>query len=347
MGRFISEDSVADDPNLYGYCGGNPVNNIDPTGHVSAPAIKLDISISSGFLRFACQKIPGLGLVLEGWGLVSDASDVFKLEEEIPPPPKEYTNEQKAQYYLSKMGFDTGGIDGIMGAKSSSALIIFQYSQGLTVTGEVDGATLAQFEKCANDRTSYQSIMYSKKMRDWKPEKPTVDENEKNGKLNEANMARVPTGNGGNAKLNKEAAVSWAMMVNDAIEYNKTAVDKLNINEFALSGEISGYRSYEQQVKVRTDWKNKITNAYNSSENSDYKTMVQQLIDNGISKDQAIIKITGIYSANPGFSNHGLAIAADLRFVKGSNSYNWMKNNASKYGFKPYAAEHWHWDYKP
>ncbi|NLW48735.1 MAG: hypothetical protein GXY86_15585 [Firmicutes bacterium] len=35
VGRFISEDSVADDPNLYGYCGGNPVNNIDPTGHFS------------------------------------------------------------------------------------------------------------------------------------------------------------------------------------------------------------------------------------------------------------------------------------------------------------------------
>jgi RHS repeat-associated protein len=35
IGRFISEDSVADDPNLYSYCFNNPVNNIDPTGHIS------------------------------------------------------------------------------------------------------------------------------------------------------------------------------------------------------------------------------------------------------------------------------------------------------------------------
>jgi RHS repeat-associated protein len=35
VGRFISEDSMADDPNLYGYCGQNPVNFTDPTGHFS------------------------------------------------------------------------------------------------------------------------------------------------------------------------------------------------------------------------------------------------------------------------------------------------------------------------
>jgi RHS repeat-associated protein len=33
IGRFTTEDSVADDPNLYGYCGQNPVNMTDPTGH--------------------------------------------------------------------------------------------------------------------------------------------------------------------------------------------------------------------------------------------------------------------------------------------------------------------------
>lgn len=33
VGKFITEDSVADDPNLYSYCGQNPVNAIDPTGH--------------------------------------------------------------------------------------------------------------------------------------------------------------------------------------------------------------------------------------------------------------------------------------------------------------------------
>lgn len=37
IGRFTSEDSVADDPNLYGYCFENPVNMIDPTGHWGLP----------------------------------------------------------------------------------------------------------------------------------------------------------------------------------------------------------------------------------------------------------------------------------------------------------------------
>jgi RHS repeat-associated protein len=28
IGRFINEDTVNDDPNLYGYCGNNPVNKL-------------------------------------------------------------------------------------------------------------------------------------------------------------------------------------------------------------------------------------------------------------------------------------------------------------------------------
>jgi len=37
IGRFISEDSVVDpnNPNEYAYCGSNPVDNDDPTGHLS------------------------------------------------------------------------------------------------------------------------------------------------------------------------------------------------------------------------------------------------------------------------------------------------------------------------
>ena len=54
--------------------------------------------------------------------------------------------------------------------------------------------------------------------------------------------------------------------------------------------------------------------------------------------------VTRKYSANPGFSNHGWGKAIDFSFSDGSNEHNWLKVNASKYGFKPYDAEHWHWE---
>ena len=268
----------------------------------------------------------------------------MRLEEEAEKNRKitaNYGTNKKAQHYLNYMGFDTGGVDGIIGVRSSVAIILFQYSQGLSVTGVVDDATLEKTVQCADSGLSYSDIMESDVIKNWVPGKPIIIE--KNGELDETKLVRVA----GGGKLNKEAAVSWAMMVNAAIEYNKTAVDKLNINEFALAGKKSGYRSYDQQVEMREHWINKITAAYNSNNYSKYKEDVQKFINSGLSEEQAIMKVVRQYSAEPGYSNHGLAIAGDFRFVEGSNSYNWMQNNASKYGFEPYAPEPWHWNYKP
>ena len=152
LGRFVIEDPAADpnNPNLYVYCANNPLRYLDPTGKTLEGSD--DFERNKQLTEYMSRKY----------------NEYTKLAS--------YSNEKKAQYYLSKMGFDTGGVDGVMGVKSSSALIIFQYSQGLPITGEVDDATLAQFEKCVR-KTSYESIMY--KMRDWNPEKSTVDPNEK------------------------------------------------------------------------------------------------------------------------------------------------------------------------
>ena len=43
---------------------------------------------------------------------------------------------QEMQRLLTAKGFDTGGTDGVIGAKSKSAIEAFQVNRGLAVTGE-------------------------------------------------------------------------------------------------------------------------------------------------------------------------------------------------------------------
>lgn len=66
IGRFISEDSVADDPNLYGYCFNNPVNNIDPTGHFS-------VGIQKGYGLFSAS-VNAIGLLTKNYDLCTAMS---------------------------------------------------------------------------------------------------------------------------------------------------------------------------------------------------------------------------------------------------------------------------------
>ena len=70
IGRFISEDSVADDPNGYGYCGENPVNNIDPTGHFSV-GLQQGLGMVGAMLNTAAllSKDPNLGNLSSAFSL--------------------------------------------------------------------------------------------------------------------------------------------------------------------------------------------------------------------------------------------------------------------------------------
>ena len=57
----------------------------------------------------------------------------------------------------------------------------------------------------------------------------------------------------------------------------------------------------------------------------------------------------GLYSkggkaAVPGTSNHGLGKAVDLNVKANPGSFEWLKNNASKYGFYNIPREPWHWE---
>lgn len=48
------------------------------------------------------------------------------------------------QAKLTSLGFDTKGVDGQMGPNTAAALKAYQQSQGLPVTGQIDGATSAR-----------------------------------------------------------------------------------------------------------------------------------------------------------------------------------------------------------
>jgi His-Xaa-Ser repeat protein HxsA len=48
----------------------------------------------------------------------------------------------RVQAALFSRGYDPGAIDGVMGAKTRSALIHFQTAQGLTATGTMTTETL-------------------------------------------------------------------------------------------------------------------------------------------------------------------------------------------------------------
>lgn len=55
------------------------------------------------------------------------------------------------------------------------------------------------------------------------------------------------------------------------------------------------------------------------------------------------------YAADPRkgcSSNHGLGCAVDVENCKsGSATHKWLKENASRFGFKPYYRESWHWEH--
>ena len=65
-----------------------------------------------------------------------------------------------------------------------------------------------------------------------------------------------------------------------------------------------------------------------------------------------LAKQKGLYSqgglaAAPGTSNHGWGSAVDLNFKVGKgNQFQWLKDNASNFGFNNIPREPWHWEHK-
>lgn len=58
----------------------------------------------------------------------------------------------------------------------------------------------------------------------------------------------------------------------------------------------------------------------------------------------------GNLAARPGASNHqdGIAIDLNTHGFEGSSTYDWLKKNATAFGFiRTVNKEHWHWEYQP
>lgn len=54
----------------------------------------------------------------------------------------------------------------------------------------------------------------------------------------------------------------------------------------------------------------------------------------------------GNLAAEPGKSNHGLGAAVDMENCKkGSPVHTWLTKNASRFNFRPFVREAWHWDH--
>jgi LAS superfamily LD-carboxypeptidase LdcB len=245
----------------------------------------------------------------------------------VQAPPSDYNDTQKVQYYLSQLGFNIGVdksgkpiIDGNLGVKSASSIILFQQKMGLPITGLVDNATLAALTDCAQKGISYDDIM-KKEGKELAP----MPEGE-NGKLNETNFTKIPDIEGTSARLPEKAAVAWANLVQAAAQD-----PNFNMNVFYVAGPISGYRDIKGQRDLKEYWR-KQGKSGNAADPGFSDHGLGRAIDLNVSDPQT-----------------GVAQSYELK---------WLEKNAQRFGFVPlldkteteekrvnYYKETWHWIY--
>ncbi len=71
----------------------------------------------------------------------------------------------------------------------------------------------------------------------------------------------------------------------------------------------------------------------------DYDTQVK------VAREKGLYSQGGL-AAKPGTSNHGWGTALDLDFKQNPKAYNWLQQNAGRFGFRTIPREAWHWEYK-
>ncbi|MDD4680223.1 MAG: putative toxin [Clostridia bacterium] len=86
-GRFLSQDSYSGNPqdpwtqHLYAYCGNNPVNMIDPTGHFSQKIVNL-IKPVTNFIKAAAKEVVNypVNVVKSAWNNAQDRTNAMNAD---------------------------------------------------------------------------------------------------------------------------------------------------------------------------------------------------------------------------------------------------------------------------
>ena len=124
----------------------------------------------------------------------------------------------------------------------------------------------------------------------------------------------------------------------------------------------SGYRGSDHQARV---WRGYFERYYRETDEA------RRRLPGGPHSPAAIAYMLDVYRiprriAAPGYSNHQAGTAIDFRQVlKGTDRirnstsdaaiaqwrnswfFRWLRENAARFGFQPYSAEPWHWEYRP
>ena len=156
-----------------------------------------------------------------------------------------------------------------------------------------------------------------------------------------------------------DAASRMLEAANAALQKAKAAGDADALRTIGV-GATSGYRAQEHQRKT---WEANFAGYYNDTQ------AARNALPAGPHSDQAVaymIETYGIpnFVAAPGYSNHQGGIAIDLwqdrktgQVIPNRKSgrakwraswlHQWLRANAATFGFVPYSAEEWHWEFKP
>lgn len=239
-----------------------------------------------------------------------------------------------SQAYMKLLGFDIGyfgsntnGIDGKWGSNTTRVTLMIEYFYGEDVSGMNDEELLGMLSHSYESGLDKNSIISV-----FKPE-PTGLGYEADGRIAVDSRSIEPkrTISIHGYELHPDAATAWSFMVTNAwdqgidIEFLKPT---------------SGYRSISHQ---QTLWDKKIASLkeeYPSLSLSDIEAKAKRRV------------------AKPGYSEHhtGYAVDLDMPYENkakynhlnwDTDTFEWLDENADKYGFINYQEEAWHWSYNP